>query len=88
MEKHEIELGIRVGNRHVRDIQEQALNDLAKDLKLKGRVLTYEDVDTLKSIQVAGDILKKRIERFYEHFDNDDTDATPVIDKKEEDEFI
>lgn len=88
MEKHEIELGIRVGDRHVRDIQEQALNDLAKDLKLKGRVLTYEDVDTLKSIQVAGDILKKRIERFYEHFDNNDTNATPVIDETEEAEFI
>lgn len=88
MEKHEIELGIRVGDRHVRDIQEQALNDLAKDLKLKGRVLTYEDVDTLKSIQVAGNILKKRIEQFYEHFDDNDTNATPVIDEKEEDEFI
>ena len=86
MEQNEIELGIRVGNRHIRDIQETALKDLASDLRLKGRVLTYEDTQTLKSLQIAGNILEKRVVDFYEHFADTDKEVVPVID--EEDEFI
>lgn len=85
MEQHEIEVGIRMGNRHIRDIQEQALNDLAKDLRVKGRVLTYDDMETLKKIQVAGSIITKEINTFYNHF-TDDEELVPVTD--EEDEFI
>lgn len=86
MEQHEIELGIRMGNRHIRDIQEAALNDLTKDLRVKGRVLTYEDTQTLKDLQVAGNILEKRVVAFYNHF-ADGKEIIPIIDE-DEDEFI
>lgn len=87
MEQHEIELGIRMGNRHIRDIQEAALNDLAKDLRVKGRVLTYDDTNALKQVQIAGDILRERINRFYNHF-ADGVEVVPVIDEESDDEFI
>lgn len=87
MEQHEIELGIRVGNRHIRDIQETALNDLAKDLRVKGRVLTYDDMNALKQVQIAGNILTERINRFYNHF-ADGVEVVPVIDEESDDEFI
>lgn len=86
MNQNEIMTGIRVGMGHIRNIQETVLNDLVRDLKLKGRVLTHEDTQTLTDLQVAGNILKKRIVAFYNHFADTDKEAVPVID--EEDEFI
>lgn len=86
MDQNELELGIRVGMGHIRNIQEQALNDLTRDLKLKGRVLTYEDTQTLKDLQVAGNILEKRVVAFYNHF-ADGKEIVPIIDE-DEDEFI
>lgn len=82
MEQHEIEVGIRSGNRRIRDIQELALNDLVKDLRVKGRVLTYSDVETLKKIQVAGSIMTKEINTFYNHF-ADGKEVVPVIDEED-----